>query len=127
MSGPVFEVEETLDGERRVLTLVGELDLASVPVLVRAVEDLPPHATIALDLSGLSFIDSSGIHALIEACERCRQRRQEIRLIPGPKHIQTLFELTGVLRDLPFELAGDGYDPGEQSLLPRLFREPQRR
>ena len=48
------------------LRLVGELDLATAPILeeaLRSVEQVI--GSVTLDLSGLTFMDSSGIHVIV--------------------------------------------------------------
>jgi anti-sigma B factor antagonist len=67
--------EETFDvvvsGTPRapVLNVHGELDFATAIVLTRAVNEIMDRGvpTLALDLTGVSFIDSSGMSALVRA------------------------------------------------------------
>lgn len=54
-----------LDGERG-LRLVGELDLHSVPDFREAVGQLNGGGHAKLDVSELTFIDSSGLHAIAQ-------------------------------------------------------------
>jgi len=61
----------TRAGSEVVVCLDGDLDLATVePVgrLVREILERPP-ATIAFDLARLSFLDSTGIHCLVNAAQ----------------------------------------------------------
>jgi anti-anti-sigma factor len=61
---PGLHVE--LDGDGTLL-VQGELDLASVPRLRRAFEEhRPPAGNVILDVSGLSFIDSTGLQELLD-------------------------------------------------------------
>jgi anti-anti-sigma factor len=60
----LFEVSR-IDGERG-LRLVGELDLETVASLQEALALLPAEGQARLDLSELSFIDSSGLHAIAD-------------------------------------------------------------
>jgi anti-sigma B factor antagonist len=56
------------DGEWVRLCLLGELDIASAPVLKYRLERLSAEKRrVRLDLSGLDFIDSSGIYLLVKA------------------------------------------------------------
>ena len=74
---PVFSVTMSDAGAgRAVVTASGELDIATAPRLVEAVAVLGPPATtaIAIDLSALTFIDSSGINALRSAVRAARSR-----------------------------------------------------
>ena len=59
-------------GERVVLRLDGELDLAGVPLLEEAVANalLDGVAAIVLDLRGLEFVDSTGLRAILAQDKR---------------------------------------------------------
>jgi len=57
------EFQATSAGGSR-LELVGELDLATVPILREALESLPQGEQVTIDLSQLEFIDSCGLREL---------------------------------------------------------------
>ena len=84
------------EGERVVLRLDGELDLASVPTLEHAVEDvtLEHAAEIVFDLRGLEFIDSTGLRAILLQEERSTERGQAFALVRGPEQVQRLMNMT---------------------------------
>jgi anti-sigma B factor antagonist len=85
------------EGERVVLRLDGELDLASVPTLEHAVEDAPLDATeLVLDLRGLEFIDSTGLRAILLQDKRSTERGQTFALVRGPEQVQRLMNMTHV-------------------------------
>jgi anti-sigma B factor antagonist len=88
-----------------VIALYGELDLASTPLLEQGLLDAEAARVprLVIDLSGLEFIDSTGLHALIRAHERARESDQELLLVRGPRAVQRLFELTGAARVFSFE------------------------
>ncbi|HWD11597.1 MAG TPA: STAS domain-containing protein [Solirubrobacteraceae bacterium] len=96
--------EHEADDGQRTLVLVGELDIASVPVLQRAVERMRSDATtsITLDLRGLTFIDSTGLAAIVLASKVCDTNGYGFALIRGAASTQRLFELTGLIDVLPF-------------------------
>jgi anti-anti-sigma factor len=48
------------------LKLVGELDVATAPQLTAALRGMPPTGEVVLDLSELTFIDSCGVHAILD-------------------------------------------------------------
>lgn len=58
-----IEVQDTRGAAR--LTVTGELDLQTAPALRQALGDLPRGAAAVLDLSGVTFIDSTGIAAIV--------------------------------------------------------------
>src|SRR5271163_3656835 len=86
------------EGERVVLRLDGELDLASVPTLEHAVEGAPlDDATeLVLDLRGLEFIDSTGLRAILLQDKRSTERGQTFALVRGPEQVQRLMNMTHV-------------------------------
>lgn len=69
----VFGVVRGDDEERVVLKAFGELDVAGRPSLDFAIDHLVAHEPardLLLDLTGLLFLDSSGVHGLIRASRR---------------------------------------------------------
>ncbi len=59
-------------------------------------------ASIVVDLSGLTFMDSTGIRVLIMANARSRDDGNRLALLRGPAAVQRVFELSGVDSLLPF-------------------------
>jgi len=95
-------VERSVDGSGRlVVTISGEVDMSnvqSVEAKLRAVLG-EPHDLVVIDLSALSFIDSSGIAAMLRIAERVD--RLEIR---NPSStVQRIIEATGLTDVLRLE------------------------
>ena len=68
MADSNFAILESQDGHRLRLLLTGELDIGSVPLLEDRLSGLrDSRMAVRLDLSKLDFIDSGGLHALIQA------------------------------------------------------------
>ena len=89
-------VAQDAQGGSRV-TLRGELDLGSAPQLEQALG--ATNGRVVLDLSGLTFMDSTGVRVLLEAAERSRG---ELRIVPPPGgDARVTFEETGIARLLP--------------------------
>ena len=60
--GPRFDVSVERTGTTAIVRLVGELDLATAPELTDVLHGLEPGCQrIILDLTGLEFIDSTGL------------------------------------------------------------------
>lgn len=99
-----FEIHSDVQDDAGRLSLVGELDLATVPqledhvraLLARAVRDL------VIDLSRLSFIDSSGLHLLILLNQRASAEEWTLRLIRPSRQALAVFQITGAEAHLPF-------------------------
>ena len=78
-----------------VLTLVGELDLATAPVLQERLDAaLRGKAAVVIDLSRLRFIDSSGLGMLVQAERQLRESGGQLVLVRGPRAVRRPFELT---------------------------------
>jgi anti-anti-sigma factor len=102
---PQLELEERRLEGGCTLALRGELDMASTPALDVALRRLCTDASnaLTLDLSELTFMDSTGLRTLLLAGELCQQCACKLSVVPGPPQIQRLFEVTGMLGRLPFQ------------------------
>lgn len=107
---PIFSVSVSAAGSgRSVVAAVGELDIASAPQLMDAVAGLGPPDTrvVAIDLSALTFIDSSGINALRSAVVAARERGVGAIVAAPSGQVQRVFELVrlGEILDLESSLS----------------------
>ena len=100
-----FEVQDVVSDGRHRLVLTGELDLGPAAELEAMLLRLCADGTkqITLDLSKLTFMGSTGLRTVLLAKELCAQHGCEFLLIAGPKNIQRMFELTGLIGALPFQ------------------------
>lgn len=106
MLAGAFEVlaEET-DGDTRRLRLRGELDLATVEKLRVAIEQcLGGSRHLVLDLSGLAFIDSSGLRELYRATTASGRDGWRLELVGAQGDVLQTIRMSGMDRVLP--LAG---------------------
>ncbi len=100
--GPLT-IRETREGRFHRLTPIGELDLATAPLLEGAFDAALKDADaemIVVDLTELSFIDSSGIHLLIRMNGACAGV-DRLRVINGSSAVERVLDLTGVRALLP--------------------------
>ena len=86
------------------MRFAGELDLATVEEAEAAVERARREqaGALCLDLSDLTFLDSSGLHLVLQIHAACRAQGEALRIVPGPRSVQRVFDLAGVLEILPF-------------------------
>lgn len=98
-------VETRHDGEDVIVVVVGEFDLATAEPVREALMRAIPVARrrVVVDLSELTFIDSIGLHTILDAHKRCRDGRPTLVIRPGPPNVQRVFKLTGAVGYLPFE------------------------
>ena len=87
--GPVFSVVAGDSG----LRLIGELDIAGVPLLRASLDPLEGQ-DIIIDCSRLTFIDCSALSVLIEYYHRCEQTGSRLILSAPSRPLTRLLELT---------------------------------
>ena len=92
-------VEVRYEPDTAFVTAVGEIDVVTAPRLAAAVEEtLRTNVRhIAIDLTGTTFMDSTGIHVLVQAQERARQ---DVAVICGPGPVLRTLELLGLAAPL---------------------------
>jgi anti-sigma B factor antagonist len=93
-------VVEHLDGAVLVCP-VGELDLATAPVLEQVLETFvggPP--AIDLDLSGLTFVDRAGLRPVRRALQRAPRAFTSVRLSSARPNVRRVLERTGLREHL---------------------------
>lgn len=88
------------EGEWTVVYLQGEVDLASAPQLRRGMYELIDNGNqrIAIDLSGVEFMDSTGLGVLIGALKRVRESGGSLVLGGIRPAVSRVFEITGLDR-----------------------------
>ena len=81
----------------------GELDIATVDVLERALleAEQTDAELIVLDLSGLTFIDSTGLRLVLDVNERCGGSVDRLRVIAGAPAVERLLDIVGLRERLP--------------------------
>jgi anti-anti-sigma factor len=106
---PYLTIDVTSAAKAQTIVLTGEADLLGAPKIEATLKDASADGSglIVIDLRNLTFIDSSGLQALLTGHELCRARGHELRIVPGPENVQRLFELTGMNEALPFTDAAD--------------------
>jgi anti-sigma B factor antagonist len=86
----------------RLLRLTGELDMAGVDRFERLLtaDQGSEAATFVIDLRGLTFIDSSGLRALIMADQQVRAEGGRFVVVRGSERVNEVLEMTGVARQI---------------------------
>ena len=110
----MFDIEASdSEGVRRIV-LVGEFDLAAMPTAETSLAEATAngYTSLEIDLSALTFLDSSGVRSLMITVDRCRERGTPLTIIPGPRGVQRVFEITGLVDALPFSTPSDEADDG---------------
>lgn len=71
-------------------TIRGELDLLAVPELEQWLRGLDGEPTIDVDLSGVTFFDSSALRTFLAV----RRRTPRLRIVQPSKSVQRVLEIT---------------------------------
>jgi anti-anti-sigma factor len=84
---PEFTAETRIERDCAVLALEGELDFAVKLQARAALEQVAGTPVLVIDLRDLTFMDTSGIHLLLEAREQCRASGRMLLVVPGPANV----------------------------------------
>ena len=98
----ILEIHVASEGGQAVVALRGELDISNVLRFDLIVHDLAAatgHLTI--DLVGLTFMDSSGIHALLRATHRAELERWGLSIRNASPAVLRIIEVSGLIGFLP--------------------------
>jgi anti-sigma B factor antagonist len=100
----LLEVTSAQSGEKLVVTVAGELDVSTAPVLQRELDrvaDQSPHL-IRLDLSALRFMDSTGLQLVLSTASRASEEGRQLELVRGSESVQRVFQVAGLEERLTF-------------------------
>ena len=93
-----FETHVEQSGESTVVRLTGELDLncrRQFEATLQRVASVQA-GNVVIDLSGLTFIDSSGLRMILELESQSRRDGFDLSFIRGQGQVRDVLELTGV-------------------------------
>jgi anti-anti-sigma factor len=91
-----------------IVALAGELDLSTIPGLESLLlEQIRGQERVVVDLTRLTFIDSSGIGLLIRAHQTANGSGELHTVISPGSQVERVFELAGIGRALPIFLERD--------------------
>lgn len=100
MAVATFSTAVTHSGDTTIVSLSGELDIATVPELRPvATEELdrPGCTTLVLDLSELSFLDSTGIGCWVEIRSYATDLGKQVTVRNAPPAVRRVLEIGGLL------------------------------
>ncbi len=80
--------------------LNGELDVQDAPSIAEFTKRFCAFATagdtLALELSRVDFIDSTGLRIILEANQQCEEKRSKLVLLSPSDPVKHIFELSGI-------------------------------
>ena len=105
-NGPQFDVSVEHAGSTAIVRLAGELDLATAPELADVLHGLEPACQrIILDVTGLEFIDSTGLRLAVVEHDRAAVDGFEFVIAGAAGSVLKVLRLTGL--DVTLPLAPD--------------------
>ena len=102
MDEPVIRImERTTNAGAVVLTIQGEIDIATVDTLRSRLSDAC-RRDVTVDLRRVNFIDCLGLKVLLEQHEHSARHDRRVDFVQGPPAVRRVFEMTGTLDRLSF-------------------------
>jgi len=99
----IMQIATTPGSDRYVITVSGEVDLASSPELdtaiIAAIES--GASSVAIDLTDVSFMDSSGLGVIVRGLKRCREADKDLDLVITNERVLKVFGITGLDQVIP--------------------------
>ncbi len=81
--------------EAEFISLCGEIDAATAPRVAEQLTRLP-ESRVIVDMSRVTFVDSSGLNALVAASRRIDHHHGVLIIRGVPPHLLRLLEISGV-------------------------------
>jgi anti-anti-sigma factor len=97
-----MDMDKTVDGKVAVLRPTGRINMVAAPAMKATIEETVAagQSRIVVDLSSTTFVDSSGLGALIAGLKTARQADGDLRLAEVPEQVMTVLRLTNLDRVL---------------------------
>lgn len=96
---------QDLDGVP-VASLEGEIDIANASQLRAQLTAAVPNTTssFVIDLTPTAYLDSRGIHLILDLAERAARAQQQVRLVvPPDSHVYRILQLARVQDAVPID------------------------
>ena len=98
-----MQIATTPGSDRFVITVSGEVDLATSPdldtAIIAAIESKA--GSVVVDLTDVSFMDSSGLGAIVRGLKRCREADKDLDLVITNERVLKVFGITGLDQVIP--------------------------
>lgn len=98
MTDQSFELAEETRGDLAIIAVSGEVDVVTAPTLRDRLDDqlAGGQVRVVVDLSGVTFLDSTGLGVLVRGMKRCSELGGELILVATEPRILKLFAITGL-------------------------------
>ncbi|MEI6404156.1 MAG: STAS domain-containing protein [Actinomycetes bacterium] len=91
-------VSASQDGDRSIIFVEGEVDIVSAEILDSALlsEISSAPTQVIVDLSGVSFMDSTGLGVIVRGLKRARESNIDFDLVLTNERVLKIFSITGL-------------------------------
>lgn len=117
-SSPRFDLVVQKKGAVQLVRLSGEFDMTNERRFDQVIREHPLDGItkVVVDLSDVTFIDSTGLRSILRYWKHVRGRGFEMAIVPGSPQVQRVLSTTGVDKVLPTVEAGAkaGNDTGSR-------------
>jgi anti-sigma B factor antagonist len=99
----VFEIAEYSDDSTPVLSVRGEIDVSTAPELRDRLLGVAQdgYSTVVVDLSEVTFLDSTALGVLVSGLKRFRSAGGDLRLVVTGRNVTKVLEITGLVEVFP--------------------------
>jgi anti-sigma B factor antagonist len=105
----MFAIERTKVSDGACIAVAGEVDVETAPRMRDALlQAIAEEEAVVLDLGSVTFLDSTGLSALVVAGQAAKANGIPLRLREVPRRVANLLTLTGLDGLLPVETRTDG-------------------
>ena len=96
MSDTPFQLRSSRIGDAVVLVVIGEIDMATSPDVARTIDGSPRDAErVVVDLTEVSFLDSSALNALVHCQRNLAENDIGFRIVSPSDHaVRSVFDIT---------------------------------
>ena len=93
-----LKVSTRQQGDKSILSATGEVDVFTAPTLDEAIsaELAEQRSRLVVDLSGVSFLDSTGLGVLVKGLKGARDAGGSLDLVVTSDRIRRIFDITGL-------------------------------
>ena len=95
-ASPPFDLTVVREGSVATVAVIGDLDLSTAPRLSSAVKEHSDAEVLIVDLTATTFMDSSGVHNLVEAHGLSARTGFRLVVVVGAGPIRRVLDLCGL-------------------------------
>jgi anti-anti-sigma factor len=98
-----LQIQSEIANGKTVLMPQGDVDLSSAPQLRMALTPAleSENSRVLIDLSGVGFMDSTGVGVMVNALNRIKQKGGAIAFCSATPRVHRILQIAGLLRALP--------------------------